>query len=213
MCGAKKSQADVASAARAGDEPAFRSATCAEEVRNMLLQDACLLPETAGHLGVHWRDAWPRAARGDAGAATPKCGCSYLDDSTVAFRNAFEAIADAIVAELLLPQLFVLALPAKSGDVSGLSRGQEGMSMGRARLPGTNLNWSSLGQPDAQTRAFTARVSDDCLGQIFDCFPDEMKRQPRWGRTRCKVTGFEFGTGRRRSSPGHRNSPCIRTGR
>ena len=69
LCGAKKSQADVASAARAGDEPAFRSATCAEEVRNMLLQDACLLSETAGHLGVRWRDAWPRAARGDAGAA------------------------------------------------------------------------------------------------------------------------------------------------
>ena len=86
------------------------------------------------------------------------------------------------------------------------------MSTGCARLPGTDLNRSSLGQPDAQARAFTARVRDDCLGQIFDCFPDEMKRQPRWGRTRCKVTCFEFGTGRRRSSPGHRNSPYIRTG-
>ena len=62
------------------------------------------------------------------------------------------------------------------------------MSTGCARLPGTDLNRSSLGQPDAQARAFTARVRDDCLGQIFDCFPDEMKRQPRWGRTRCKVT-------------------------
>ena len=131
LCGAKKSQADVASAARAGEESAFRSATCAEEVRNMLLllQDACLLSAAAGHLGVHRRDAWPRAARGDAGAATPKCGCSNLDDFTVAFRNAFEAIADAIVAELLLPQLFVLALPAKSGDVvgrKGCRRGKPG---------------------------------------------------------------------------------------
>ena len=86
------------------------------------------------------------------------------------------------------------------------------MSTGQARLPGTNLNRSSLGQPDARARAFTARVSDDFLGQIFDCFPDEMKQQPRWGGTRRKVTCFEFGTGRRRSSPGHRNSPCIRTG-
>lgn len=50
LCGAKKSQADVASAARAGEESAFRSATCAEEVRNMLLllQDACLLSAAAG---------------------------------------------------------------------------------------------------------------------------------------------------------------------
>jgi len=87
---------------------------------NTLLQDAGLLSAAvAGHLGVRWRDAWPRATRGDAGAATPKCRCSNLDDSTVAFWNGFEAIADAIVAELLLPQLFVLAPPAQSGDVSG----------------------------------------------------------------------------------------------
>jgi len=32
--GVKKSQADMASAARVGDEDAFRSATCAEEVRS-----------------------------------------------------------------------------------------------------------------------------------------------------------------------------------
>jgi len=61
-----------------------------------------------------------------------------------------------------------------------------------ARLPGTNLSRCRFGQPDAQARVFTARVSDDCLDQIFDCFPDEMKRQPRSGRTRCKVTCFEF---------------------